>query len=105
MHFIKRVIKKGAPISAIIIPTGISEGEMIILPKRSPRSTVILPIKALTGKSLSVLVPTMHLEIWGTISPTNPISPAKLTTAPAKAEAQTIHIILKLRTFTPREVA
>lgn len=66
---------------------------------------IIAPIKAeLINKAL-VLLPHKYLAICGTISPTKPSNPAKLTTLDADADAIIMQIILIAFILTPREAA
>ena len=91
--------------NAIIMPTGISDGAARTLPRRSASTVTIAPISEDEKISGLVFVPTSRLEICGTISPTNPRSPAKLTTAAADADAHTIPTILIILTDIPSDVA
>ena len=69
-------IKIGAPINDVTIPTGISDGEIIILEIVSDIRRKIPPIKILPGIEYRWSEPSNNLEILGTIKPTNEIIPA-----------------------------
>ena len=76
----------GAPIKDVTIPTGISEGEIIILEIVSETRRKIPPINMLPGMEYLWSEPSNNLEILGTISPTNEIIPASDTAEAASIE-------------------
>ena len=59
-------MKNGAPISAVIIPTGISLGSNIFLAIVSARSRTIPPLTADTGRSILLSGPVSytHLDVY-----------------------------------------
>ena len=71
-----------------MMPAGSSEGANAVRPTVSDRMTRILPARADRLKVKRISLPQMRRMIWGTIRPTKPRSPAKLTTAAAQAAAQ-----------------
>lgn len=75
-----KYIKNGPPNNAVIIPTGISIGEIIVLAMVSAKIINIPPINPEEGNSILWSGPTIILTIWGIISPTNPIIPLMDTT-------------------------
>ncbi len=76
----------GAPIKDVTIPTGISEGEIIILEIVSETRRKIPPIKILPGMEYRWSEPSSNLEILGTINPTNEIIPAIETAEAARID-------------------
>ena len=67
------------------MPTGTSDGAKSTRPSRSAVSTRMLPVSAETQSSGPVRLPVSLRARCGTISPTKPSRPAKLTTAAAEA--------------------
>ena len=76
----------GAPINDVTIPTGISDGEIIILEIVSDIRRKMPPIKILPGMEYRWSEPSSSLEIFGTINPTNEIIPAIDTAEAARIE-------------------
>ena len=75
--------KKIPPIEAVIIPTGISTGEIIVLETVSAAVKNVAPKRKEHGRIILLSTPNIILRIWGIISPTNPIGPVTEITAPA----------------------
>lgn len=82
---------------AIRIPTGSSKGANSVLPSKSQSRTKLAPNRALQGSRKRASFPKRCLHICGTINPTNPRSPAKLTTHPAR----TLEISKSMKRVTP----
>ena len=80
-------MKNGAPINDKIIPTGNSNVENNILANKSQIIRNTAPNNVLTIIKYLHSEPTIILAICGTISPTKPNSPEKLTQEPAKSAA------------------
>ena len=77
----------GAPINDVTIPTGISEGDIIVLAIVSAITRNIDPSKIEQGMLYLLSLPIINLEILGTIKPTKEIIPATETAdAASKAE-------------------
>ena len=68
-------IKAGAPIIAVIIPTGISVGATIFLAIVSQAVKNAPPASAHAGKTILWSSPEIFLTACGMISPTKPIGP------------------------------
>lgn len=68
-------MKNGPPNSAVIIPTGISIGEIIVLAIVSANIINIAPSSADAGRRILWSGPINSLTIWGIIKPTNPMIP------------------------------
>jgi hypothetical protein len=94
-------MKKGAPINAVMTPTGNSLGEMIVLATVSAAIRKTAPPKAETGIKRRWSEPRTILPRWGTIRPTNPIRPEKETTRPITNETTRKHVIFVLFVSTP----
>ena len=67
--------KKGPPNKAVIIPTGISIGEIIVRAMVSANTIKMPPINAEAGRRILLSAPNRILATWGMIKPTNPIIP------------------------------
>ncbi len=95
-------MKKGAPISAVILPGGISEGGIIDFERISPIVMKMLPPTIEKGSSLRLSAPTIVLIMWGMTKPIKPITPLQETIV------LTIRVHIKrierlvLSTFTPK---
>ena len=89
LGFFKSHTKNGPPSIAVIIPTGISVGAMIILASVSHKTRKLAPKNMDAGNNILRSGPTISHTICGTISPTNPIGPLMATTVPVKREAIT----------------
>lgn len=96
-------INIGAPIKEVTIPTGISEGEIIILAIESDISKNIPPNNMLPNIEYLWSEPKINLEILGTISPTNEIIPAIETADAANIEVNIIDTYCNLFVFKPKE--
>jgi hypothetical protein len=94
----------GAPVNAVIIPTGIS-AEEALLATESAINRKRPPIRAVTGIILSCVGPVTVLAIWGIISPIQHICPQVATEAATMNELAVIRIILKKEGFIPRDFA
>ena len=66
------------------MPTGSSNGAKSSRAARSQAVTSAAPQSAHMGSSLPEEAPTNRRAMWGTISPTKPSTPAKLTVAPGQ---------------------
>jgi hypothetical protein len=101
----RRIIKRGAPPMAVIIPTGSSVVPKIILAKVSAVTIIKAPPKREKRRRFLCLGPTTNRIMWGTINPTNPIIPQKATvTEVAKVESPKRRRRIRL-TETPTERA
>ena len=76
----------GAPINDVTIPTGISDGDIIILEIVSDIRKKMSPITRLPVMEYRWSEPSSSLEIFGTINPTNEIIPAIETAEAARME-------------------
>ena len=95
-------MKKGAPIRAVMLPGGISDGGMITLERMSPRVIKITPPTIEKGRSFLLSAPMISLTMCGTTKPTKPITPLQETIA-LTIRVQTKSIMRFVRsTFTPR---
>ena len=72
--------KNGPPNIAVIIPTGISVGAMMVLAIVSQIIKKLAPNSIDTGIRILRSEPTNSREIWGTINPTKPMGPVIATT-------------------------
>ncbi|SVC96440.1 uncharacterized protein METZ01_LOCUS349294, partial [marine metagenome] len=72
-------MKKGPPISAVTMPTGICAGENNCLLMVSASNTSIPPTTIDPGKTIACLACETILTKWGTIRPTKAITPQRLT--------------------------
>jgi hypothetical protein len=77
-----RYKKYGTPITAVIIPAGISIGGNNPLPMLSATSRKMEPKRAEAGSKTLNFDPTTLLAIWGAIKPMNPIEPTAATQTP-----------------------
>lgn len=68
-------MKNGTPIIAVIIPTGISSGEIIVLAIISDDSSMMPPISPEAGMRYLLSTPTRLRAMCGATSPTNPMTP------------------------------
>ena len=90
---------------AVIIPTGISVGAIMIRANVSHNIRKLAPKNMDAGNKILRSGPTIKRTMCGTIRPTNPIGPLKATTAPGKREAIMNPIFWILITSTPRLIA
>lgn len=88
-------MKNGAPVNAIIIPQGSSDGANRVLAARSESITSIVPINAQRDMLKRISYPKIRLTVCGMISPTNPRRPAKLT-AEAASEVDIITPVIRI---------
>ena len=72
----------GAPIIAVMAPTGSWAGDIIVLAIVSAVTRYAPPIKKDAGITILLSTPKMNLQTWGTSKPTNPIIPLTDTTEP-----------------------
>ena len=72
---------------AVIMPTGISVGAIMVRANVSHITRKLAPKKIDAGNKILRSGPTIKRTICGTIKPTNPIGPLKATTAPVMREA------------------
>lgn len=80
----------GAPMKDVTIPTGISDGEIIVLAIVSEITRNIEPSSIEHGMLYLLSLPIISFEIFGTINPTNEIIPATDTAEAASNEANAI---------------
>ena len=79
----------GAPQMDVIIPMGISD----VVKLRAKTSAAIMniaPRRMLMGTSFQWLVPTSAREMWGIMSPTNPMMPQLETRTAISTEVMTM---------------
>ena len=93
--------KNGAPNSAIRIPAGNSAGEKSVRPARSDSTTKFAPNSAVTGTRFRRSCPASFRARCSTIKPTNPSSPAYVTTAAHSALARIRQISRSALTLRP----
>ncbi len=93
----------GAPIKEVTIPTGISDGEIIVLAIVSEISKNVPPNNMLPIIEYLWSEPNNNFDIFGTISPTNEIIPAIETADAASNEVRTIDMYCNLFVFKPNE--
>ena len=72
---------------AVIMPTGISVGAIIVRANVSHKMRKLAPKNMEAGNKILRSGPTTRRTICGTMRPTNPMGPLKATTAPVKREA------------------
>ena len=90
---------------AVIMPTGISVGAMIVRATVSQRTRKLAPKKIDAGNNSLKSGPTIRRIMCGTISPTNPIGPLTATTVPVSREAIKKPIFWIFTVSTPRLIA
>lgn len=86
MVFISSQRKKIPPIVAVIIPTGISTGAMIVLDSVSAAVKKVAPRRNEHGSIILLSTPNNILKMCGIMSPTKPIGPVTEITAPAASD-------------------
>lgn len=96
--------KNGAPITEVKIPNGISEAKNV-LQHMSTSTKKAAPMRRDAGRTILLSGPKRKRAICGMIKPTQPIIPAIATTEEVKRVAQTIFIIRKRSTCTPKASA
>ena len=74
----------------------------ISLETRSQKVRRQAPPKALQMRRVLLAVPTSLLMAWGTMRPTKPMIPARLTLMPARPDASISRMIRILLTLRPR---
>ena len=90
----------GAPIIAIVLPTGSGEGKTC--EKISANRDTPAPTRSVTGIVLMWTEdPAMALEMWGATIPTNPKGPQNAVTAPVMRQLPIIETFLVLDGLTP----
>ena len=75
-----------------MMPTGISAGARAVRATVSASSSSSAPNRALAGSRRRWSGPTSSRMMWGTISPTKPMSPEKATAAAVVSEATIIRL-------------
>lgn len=88
-----------------MLPTGISDGGMIVRDKRSEASMKIIPPKIEKGIIRLLSEPTRSLTICGTTKPINPMTPLSLTMSATMSVQTKRMIFFVLSTFTPKVLA
>ena len=91
----------GAPINDVTIPTGISDGDIIVLAIVSDTRRNIPPSNILPGIVYLWSAPSSNLAMFGIIKPTKEIIPATDTADAASTEDKTIENICNLFVFKP----
>ena len=94
--------KNGAPKNDVTIPTGSSLGAIITLENVSAKVKNVPPKKIETGIRVKCLELVNFLDIWGIISPINPMTPLTETNIPVSRVEVRIIIILILCVLTPK---
>lgn len=97
-------INIGAPIKEVTIPTGISDGEMMVLAITSDNNRNMPPIIILPGIVYLWSDPSKSLDTLGTISPAKEIIPAIDTAEADNKEAIIIEKYCNLLVFNPNDV-
>ena len=69
--------------AAVIIPTGISTGEITVRDMVSAAVRKDAPNRNEQGTMILLSAPRIILKIWGIMRPTNPIGPVTAMIAPA----------------------
>ena len=90
---------------AVIIPTGISVGAIMVRANVSQMIRKLAPKNIDAGNKILKSGPTIKRTMCGTMRPTNPMGPLKATTAPVRREAIINPIFCTLITSTPRLIA
>src|SRR6185503_4276752 len=98
-------MNSGAPINAVIAPTGNSRGAMIVRATVSATITNTAPPSAAAGILIRLSLPNESLARCGTTSPTYPTDPLAATELPTNKLATTKTTILTRPTSTPRSNA
>ena len=94
-------MKTGPPITAVIIPTGISVGDMMVLATVSQITSSTPPDKNEHGSITRWSEPFMILQMCGTIKPMKLIGPAIETTAAVAIAPPIKQFLRTLGTSTP----
>ena len=97
--------KIGAPMSDVITPTGITAETSIALETMSHPSRNAPPTAMAPGMTKRLSDPTTSLTMCGTISPTNPMIPAKLMMDAAMNESTIRQTMRILSLSRPRDFA
>src|SRR5215211_4846954 len=98
-------MNNGAPISAVMAPTGNSLGAMIVRATVSATITKSAPPSAAAGMLSRLSLPSDNLARCGTTNPTYPTDPLAATELPTNKLATTKTIIRTRPTSTPRSNA
>ena len=91
----------GVPRRAVTAPTGSSSGEITTLAMMSENSIRHAPSTMDAGMIRRWSPPSIMRQAWGTMRPTNPMTPTNATHTEVRTEAITIIMALNLRTFIP----
>src|SRR5439155_8935179 len=87
VHRRSRKANSGTPSSAVTMPTGSSRGATTVRASVSAAAKRIPPATNAVGNSVRCSRPHRRRHTCGTISPTNPITPATATAAAGKSDA------------------
>ena len=98
-------MKNGTPIIDVIIPTGISSGEIIVLAIMSDASSMMPPMSPDAGMRYLLSTPTRLRAIWGATRPTNPMTPLNAMHIDEMSVTVTSDTVFRRFTFTPRVAA
>src|SRR6185503_5012573 len=98
-------MNSGAPMSAVIAPTGNSLGAMIVRATVSATITNSAPPSAAAGMLIRLSLPSESLARCGTTKPTYPTDPLAATELPTSKLATTNTTTLTRPTSTPRSKA
>jgi hypothetical protein len=101
----RRIIKRGDPPIAVIIPTGSSVAPKTTLESVSAVTIIKAPPRRENNKRFLCLGPTTRRMIWGTIKPTNPMIPQKATVTEVARVVRMRRVRRILLTDTPTERA
>src|SRR5204863_375821 len=105
LHRRSRKAKRGTPTSAVTMPTGSSRGATTVRARVSAVVRRIPPARNAVGNRVRCSRPHRRRHTCGTISPTNPITPATATAAAVRSDAERYTTRLRRRTSAPRYCA
>lgn len=97
--------KNGAPMRAVIAPTGNSDGIIIVLANKSVITIKHPPIIMQIGITYLCLAPIILLTRWGTIKSTKPIIPLNATAHPVNIAEKISKCFFTIFVFTPTDFA
>lgn len=95
-------MKNGAPIKAVMLPGGISDGGIITFDKMSPTVMKMIPPTIENGISFRLSAPAIVRTMCGTTKPIKPITPLQHTIELTMSVHTDNMMRFVFSTFTPK---
>ena len=95
----------GAPIIAVIAPTGKANPSRTVLANKSQISNIIAPSSEEVGKRNLWSLPISFLHTWGITKPIKPMMPTKETTTAVRSDANKREMNLNIFRLIPKVAA